>query len=113
MVEHVRRHMLRLNQELVLPYERVVKSGNDLTGTFNERFGQLRVMTAQLDGPVLTLPLTNGANAEFAEVPRKNYNPPLLKQPAPEPEKTVKGQPPAPAGTGKGKATGQPKIATK
>lgn len=106
MVEHTRRQILRLNQELVLPYERVVKSGNELTSTFNERFGQLRVMTSMLDGPVVTLPLAGGTTAQFAEVPRKNYNPPLLKQPAPE----SKDQPPAPAQGGKGK---QPKPAGK
>lgn len=91
MVEHLRRHILRLNQELVLPYQRLVESGNDLTGTFNERVGQYRTVTSLFEGPVVTLPFVNGANAEFAEVPRKNYNPPLLKQAAPQPEQPAPG----------------------
>jgi hypothetical protein len=82
MVEHARRQLQRLNQEIVLPYERTVKAANDLTSTFNERFAQLRVMTSMLDGPVVTLPMANGTRADFAEIPRKSYNPPLLQQPA-------------------------------
>ncbi|TAL39545.1 MAG: hypothetical protein EPN97_02480 [Alphaproteobacteria bacterium] len=89
MVEHAKRQLQRLNQELVLPYERTVKSGNDLTSTFNERVTALRTMTATLDGPVITLPLVNGVRADFVEVARKNYGPPLLTQPPVEQPKSA------------------------
>jgi hypothetical protein len=98
MVEHARRQMLRLNQEIVLPYERTVKAANDLTTTFTDRARQLRIMTGMFDGPVVTLPLANGIHADFAEVSRKSYSPPFLQQPpaeqpkaaTPEPAKPVK-----------------------
>ena len=96
MVEHAKRQLQRLNQELVLPYERTVKSGNDLTSTFNERFQALRTMTAMLDGPVVTLPLQNGIRADFVEVPRKNYAPPTLTQPPVEQPKPAVAQPTPP-----------------
>jgi hypothetical protein len=112
MVEHLRRHILRLNQELVQPHQRLVESGgSEFTGTFNERVGLFRAMNSLFEGPVVTLPFVNGANAEFAEVPRKNYTPPLLKQAAPQPEQTaqpVKGQQPAPGAKAK-----KPQVAAK
>ncbi len=103
MVEHARRQMQRLNQELVLPYERTIKSANDLTSTFNERFTQIRLMTATLDGPVVTLPQVNGIHADFVDVPRKNYNPPLLRQPPIEQPKPTAAtpEPAAPAKHGR------------
>jgi hypothetical protein len=89
MVEHARRQMQRLNQEIVLPYERTVKAANDLTSSFSERGTQLRLLAAMLDGPVVTLPMANGIHADFVEVPRKNYNPPLLQQPPAEQPKAA------------------------
>jgi hypothetical protein len=101
-----RLQLQHLNQELVQPYERVVKSANDVSTGFNQRATQLQLMVDGLKGPVLILPRdASDQNPNFTEVPRKNYDPPRHVQPPPEAAKTAAPTPPA--------ATKTPKVAKK
>lgn len=83
LVTHVARHLSRLDQELMKPYDRLVSSGQENRSAFSDRVAQLKTFVGLLEGNNLMLESDGNPNTvKFVEVPKSTYKTTvLMRQP--------------------------------
>lgn len=80
---HIQRHIEKIDQDIVKPYERLVAKGNEERAPFSDRVEQLEIFVGTLkDGKVTGLPTEGDALVtDFISVDAKVYkSAPLLQQ---------------------------------